>query len=239
MAARLVVKIALLLSILLLSACASQYVHEVSLDGIDRNKDKTFKIGIVKVKGSLPTFNGDNVGIKKAILEKVPTQKICDLLVASYGLKIDANINNTIKIVEEKKEGQGDSGPVESGLSIRVYAMEENPYWGAKVYQEPTGVSGWFSGGGPVIQDENVGDFIYITYGMRVSGMAWSVKNEFYYEVMAKSDAQVLVLHKGIVAVVDIARKSVFGDDQADWDNFAVYVDKIPEALGKDIQAKK
>jgi len=229
-------KLTLLLFALSLSACAT--VHKVNIEAIEANKNKTFTIGIVKVTGKTPY--GDNVDKKIAILQKVPIKEICDVLSANYGINVNPDFDRTIRTVEGEVSGRARIGP------LRFTFRDENPYWGNKEYEEPSFLSVMFGSGRPTIRDEDIGDSVYITYNFGVAGPPWALKDEMYYGITVKSDAEVLMLHKGMVATVDIPWNGLmfwFGDFEAIiefiWNDVNSHAEKIPEALARDIKAMK
>lgn len=219
-----------------LSACAT--AHKVNIDAIEANKNKTFTIGIIKVAGRAPF--SDNLGSKTNVLQKMPIKEICDVLAANYEINVNTTFDRTIKTVNEKMEGQGKAGSPSPGISVQIFIMSENPYWGNKEYKTSGFLSGMLMGGGPTIIDEDIGDTVNITYSFRSGvGLPWALKDEFYYEIVIKSDAEVLVMHKGIIAKVDMPKKGLILDTEGIWNNFASYAEKIPEALVRDIKAMK
>jgi hypothetical protein len=222
----LIMKLIILLFALSLSACAT--VHKVNIDAIEANKNKTFTIGIIKVTGSIPFPFGDDVDKKITVLQKVPIKEICDVLFANYGINVNPDFNKTIRTVEGEVSGRAWIGPL--SFTIR----DKNPYWGNKEYEEP----GFLSG--PTIIGDDSGDTISITYSFRSGqGLPWALKDIFYYEVTVKSDAEVLVQHMGEIATVDMPKKGLFLDLEGVWNDVTTYVEKIPEALARDIKAMK
>jgi hypothetical protein len=221
----LIVNLTLLSLALSLSACAT--AHKVNIDAIEANKNKTFTIGIIKVTGKTPF--GDNVDRKITVLQKIPIKEICDVLFANYGINVSPDFNRTIKVVDERSENP-------------PHVKGENPYWGNKEYNEPGLLSRIFFAA-PTIIDEDIGDTVSITYSFRMVGPPWALKDESYYEITVKSDAEVLMLHKGIVATVDIPWKGLILNAQAIiefiWNDVTSHADKIPEALARDIKAMK
>jgi hypothetical protein len=223
-------KLIILLFALSLSACAT--VHKVNIDAIEANKNKTFTIGIIKVTGKTPLGVGSPLLDKKiTVIQKVPIKEICDVLFANYGINVNLDFNKTIRTVEGEEIGRVRIGP------FRHVVRDENPYWGNKEYEEP----GFLSG--PTIIGDDIGDTVSITYSFRVAGPPWALKDETYYEVTVKSDAEVLMLHKGIVATIDIPWKGhIFAPlafEEFVWNDVTSHVEKIPEALARDIKAMK
>lgn len=217
----LIMKLTLLLFALSLSACAT--AHKVNIDAIEANKNKTFAIGIVKVTGQI-FFGGPLLDRKITVLQKIPVKEICDVLFANYGINVNSDFNRTIKVVDEWHENLG---------NIKYpHSKGKNPYWGNKEYNEPG-----FLRGDPTIIDEDIGDTVSIIYSFRIVGFPWALKDEFYYEIAVKSDAEVLMLHRGIVATVDIPKKGLFLDSEGVWNDVTTYAEKIPEALARDIKA--
>jgi hypothetical protein len=219
----LIMKLTLLLLALSLSACAT--AHKVNIDAIEANKNKTFAIGIVKVTGQI-FFGGPLLDRKITVLQKIPVKEICDVLFANYGINVNSDFNRTIKVVDEWHENLG---------NIKYpHSKGKNPYWGNKEYNEPG-----FLRGDPTIIDEDIGDTVSIIYSFRIVGFPWALKDEFYYEIAVKSDAEVLMLHRGIVATVDIPKKGLFLDSEGVWNDVTTHAEKIPEALARDIKAIK
>lgn len=227
----LIANLTLLLLVLSISACAT--AHKVSIDAIEANKNKTFTIGIIKVTGKTPF--GDNVDRKVTVLQKIPVKEICDVLFANYGINVNSDFNRTIKVVDEWWESLG---------NIKYpHSKGKNPYWGNKEYNEPGLLRRILLGGDPTIIDEDIGNTVSLFYSFRIVGFPWALKDEFYYEITVKSDAEVLMLHKGIVATVDIPSKGLIGDLEAIvefiWNDVNSHAGKIPEALARDIKAMK
>jgi len=224
----LIMKLTLLLLALSLSACAT--THKVNIDAIEANKNKTFTIGIIKVTGKTPFPFGDNVDRKITVLQKIPIKEICDVLFANYGINVNPDFNRTIKVVDERSE-------------IYPHVKGENPYWGNKEYNEPGLLRRILFFQAPAIMDEDIGDTVSITYSFRMVGPPWALKDETYYEVTVRSNAEVLMLHKGIVATVDIPRKELIGDAEAIiefiWNDVNSHAENIPVALARDIKAMK
>lgn len=128
----------LLVMLSFLAACAKN--HEINIVEIEKNRDKTFKVGIVKVMGRHWNFYGDNLEKKKEALKKISVKDIAEVLAKKYGLKVDTETNPTVKVARES-EGQGypgqsaSSGRTGWSYSIRVNPMKsENPYYGNKEY---------------------------------------------------------------------------------------------------------
>ena len=224
----LIVNLTLLLLVLSISACAT--AHKVNIDAIEANKNKTFTIGIIKVTGKPPLPFGDNVDKKITVLQKIPIKEICDVLFANYGIKVNPDFNRTIKVVDERSENY-------------PHVKGKNPYWGNKEYNEPGLLRRILFFAAPTIIDEDIGDTVSITYSFRMVGSPWALKDEMYYEITVRSDAEVLMLQKGIVATVDIPWKGLIGDAQAItefiWNGVNSHAEKIPEALARDIKAMK
>lgn len=219
---RLIIKVVFLFFVsLLFSACATT-PHKVNIKAIEANKNKMFKLGIVKVEGRMPILGGDNVGKKIMALEKIPIKEICDILSSSYGLQINTEINKTVKTVKEQ-------------MSL----LSENPYWGNKEYRQTGSLEFMLTNKDTIIQDGDVGDVVYITYGYITVGLPWALKDKFYYEIIVKSDATVLIDNKGTIAVVDIPKKGFILDSEGVWNNLVSYTDKITEALAKNINKAK
>jgi hypothetical protein len=191
---------------------------------------------MVKVAGRLPVPSGDSLDKKKIALEKIPIKQICDILFNNYGIKINADINRTIMTVNEDLDREyKDITPTSSYINIM---LSENPYLGNKKYDQAKLLGGIFTSN-PKIIDEDIGDTIYITYYYHSGGLPWALKDEFYYKITVKSDANILLQHKGLVAEVDTPKKGLIIDIENIWNNFISYADKIPEALAKDIKAMK
>jgi hypothetical protein len=154
------------------------------------------------VTGKTPFGVGSPLSDKKiTVLQKVPIREICDVRFANYGINVNPDFNRTIRTVEGEVIGRASIGP------FRPVFRDENPYWGNKEYEEPSFLSAMFGSGVPTIRDEDIGDTVSIMYSFRVAGPPWALKDETYYEVTVKSDAEVLMLHKGIVATIDIPWK--------------------------------
>jgi hypothetical protein len=151
----------------------------------------------------------------------------------NYGIKVNQDFNRTIKVVDEWWENLG---------NIKYpHSKGENPYWGNKEYNKPGLLRRilW----DPAIIDEDIGDTVSVIYSFRIVGFPWALKDEFYYEIKVKSDAEVLILHKGIVATVDIPWKGHILAPQAleeyIWNDVTSHAEKIPEALARDIKTMK
>jgi predicted small secreted protein len=221
----LIMKLTILLLALSLSACAT--VHKVNIDVIEANKNKTFTIGIVKVTGRTPFgFGSPLLDRKITVLQKIPVKEICDVLFANYGINVNPDFNRTIKVVDERSENP-------------PHVKGENPYWGNKEYNEPGLLRRILFFEAPTIIDDDIGDTVSITYSFRVAGPPWALKDETNYEVTVKSDAEVLVQHMGEIATVDMPKKGLFLDLEGVWNDVTTYVEKIPEALARDIKAMK
>lgn len=230
----LIMKLTILLLALSLSACAT--AHKVNIDAIEANKNKTFTIGIVKVTGRTPLgFGSPLLDRKITVLQKIPVKEICDVLFANYGINVNSDVNRTIKVVDEWWENLG---------NIKYpHSKGENPYWGNKEYNKPGLLRRILLGGDPAIIDEDIGDTVSVIYSFRIVGFPWALKDEFYYEITVKSDAEVLMLHKGIVATVDIPSKghifSPLAMEEYMWNDVISHAENIPEALARDIKAMK
>jgi len=218
------------LAFLTISGCAT---HKVDIKAIEANRNKTFKVGMIKVAGRMPVPGGDNVGKKIEALEKIPVKGINDALGSRYGIRFDTYFDKTVKTVFEKVEGQGSSAPSSATISVKLNMMSENPYCGNKEYKK-TGLLKDILPllAGSAIEDEDVGDNIYITYGYK-GGLLF--KDIFFYEVIVKSDDIVLVHQVGTVAEIDTPKKGLIIDINGVWNNFVTYADKITEALVRDI----
>jgi hypothetical protein len=222
------------LGLFLLSACANT-IHHVDVDKISANKNKVFQIGIVKVEGKHPFPWGDDVAKKITALERIPVEEICRTLTNNYAIQIDNYYVKTVRIVQEAQSGQAPSGPTGPGttFSVNVSLSNGNPYFGNRAYEQKGLLERALTGGSPSIQNEDSGDMVYITYGF--DNPPFTFKNDFYYEVMVKSDASILIHHRGSVAYVAMPMNGLAINYEGIWNNLISYADKINDALIKDI----
>jgi hypothetical protein len=225
-----------LISLPLLMGCTT--IHKVNASAIETNRSKIFMLGMVKVSGGSAIGLGDRVDVKKKVLEKMPVEEICSVLTSNYGFKIDTQVDKTVKTVKEPLEGQGRAGPPPAGLSVQIYILSENPYWGKKEYRQVGFLKGIFAGE-PKIQDENEGDMVYITYKFRSGGLPWALKEIFSYDVLVKSGSTVLLHYAGPVATIDMPKKGLIIDFDGYWNEMICHVDKIPEVFAKDLKTRK
>lgn len=216
--------------LILIPACAKD--HVVNIDEIERNKSKTFNIGIVKAAGRRWSFYGDNLNKKEEALKRIPVKDICNLLAKNYGLKINTQADLTTKIVKED-EGQSYAPPSSYGSSsgtsyyIQLKVMKsDNPYFGNKEYSETGMLKGLFVN--PSLKGEDVGNTVDIVYSYFVDG--FPLKDKYYYQVSVKSDDKVLIYHYGAVAVHS------YDDADVAYSRLVSYADKIPEALARDLR---
>jgi hypothetical protein len=222
------------LLLLFFSSCAT-FSHKVNFKEIKENKNKIFKLNMVKVVGCKGLYRDDYIEKKRGALEKIPIDKICNTLNSYYGLEIDTNINKTIQIAYEcvecgfKKSSNGASP--HSGVTVTIQPTCQNPYWGYieppqdilnniifKMFKKP--------------KISQLSEIIEITYGCcqsDASRMLFDTKLE--YQVIIKTKDKVLVKHRGIV--------ESFKKQKNMWDNIVSYTDKINEALVRDINKTK
>lgn len=215
--------------LLLMAACAKN--HEVNTAQIELRKDKTFRIGIVKVEGRRwGLFDKDNLEKKKEALAKVPVNDICAVLSAKYGLRIDTQLNNTVKVVSEG-EGGGRGYAGSGGFFLRPIVMRsDNPYIGNKEYSDNGVVKSIFVD--PSLKEEGLGDTVDIIYSYSQSS-GIPRKDVYHYDITVKSNDTVLIHHDDDVAVLDYA------DNDEIYKRLVSYADKITDALNQDIGTKQ
>jgi hypothetical protein len=214
---------------MLVIACSNK--HVVNVTEIEANKNKVFEIGIVKVEGQPYPFV-DDVDKKKTALTQIPIEEICKTLSSAYGLQINPNVNREIRIAREKPSGQNAPAPDPGRFGITLASMSDNPYFGNKRYEEGGLMSKLFAVPAK-LQDEDVGEMVYLTYGFKPA--AFSPKYEFYYKLVVKSNAEILIKHEGTVAVVPVPFGLPFGIKSAAWKELISNAGRINEALKKDI----
>ncbi|MGA1840608.1 MAG: hypothetical protein ACMUIU_08280 [bacterium] len=227
-----------LFSLLLFFCSCATSSHKVNFKKIQENKNKTFKLNMVKVAGCKGSYRDDYIKNKKDALEKIPIDKICNTLNSHYGLEIDTNIDKTTQIAYDCVEcGFGESSTGGSShpgtgvhLKINIQPTCQNPYWG---YIEPTqGILNRIFKGFEESEISQPSEIIEITYGCGqsdASRLLFDTKLE--YQVIIKTKDKILVKHKGIV--------ESFKKQKDMWDNIISCTDKINDALIRDINKTK
>lgn len=221
-----IIVIQLLFIIIVLSACSSS-IHKANINAIELNRDKKFKIGIVKVAGRIPStyaiFSKDKVERKNLILEKIPIDKICDTLTNTYGLKIDSEIDKTVKIAMETNfESTGKIGSRGFSNSTHISPICKNPFWGDTKYLEKN------------LEGENSVINITYFYGGKKT-VPWKNQMSANYEISVMSNGNILLQHKAEIAAFDIPKKRFRTDEEAIWNILMSHVEKIHDALVRDI----
>jgi hypothetical protein len=193
----------------------------VNTHALDARKNQTFSIGMVKVEGQRPMF--DNLDRKKQALEKIPVTNICHILSKKFGLKTNLDVDRTVKVVKE-------CGILDGG----------NPYWGVKHYEYPSFLKGFASGNNSeCIKDEDTGNMIYITYRLDETNPLHAFTDSYSYEILVKSDADILLRFRGLVARVPTPKKGLSLDMDGSWKNFVSYADNIAQVFEEDVDKAK
>lgn len=227
--------------VLFFSACGTP--HKINTAAIEANRDKMFKLGIVKVEGrpvSPQSFfkDKDEVRNKISALERIPISEICDILSNKYGLQISTEVDKTVRIVEEDlpDSSKGWGMRPQSGVHVQASLTCQNPYWGNVEYRETGYWEGLKSGNSFVIDKQGVSNLVNITYGFSSTPGIRSTKEFIYYIITIESDDDILVRHKGEIATIKTPKKGLLEmDSEGIWNSFISYADKIDEALAKDL----
>lgn len=223
-------EVLLIMAIIISSACTT---HKADIRMLELKKGSIFEVAIVEVEGRLPypkalMPEANDVEKKAAALQKIQIDEISDILSSEYGLQIDRNVNKTIRNIDGIKEQiiyLGNRDYV-SCFDLKKILLEEIYY---------------------CIKNENVGDYIWIIYGFTIlHGAPWKLKNRIYYQVLVKSDGNVLLRHSGNIAVIDLglsySPKNIDNNlarMKLAWDELIRHADQVDEALSRDIAKTK
>ena len=230
--------------VLFFSACGTP--NKINIAAIEANRDKVFKLGIVKVEGrplSLTSLlkDEDEVQNKITALERIPIYEICDILSNKYGLQISTEVNMTVKIVEEDLPGSSKGGGMggmrpQTGVQVQVVPKCQNPYWGNLEYRKTGYWEDLKTGKSFVIDKQGVSNLVNITYGFSSTPGIRSTKETIYYIITIESEDEILVRHKGEIATIETPKKGFFEiNAESIWNSFISHADKIDEALAKDL----
>jgi hypothetical protein len=214
---------------LLILLAASGCTTPINTKALEANRHKMFSVGIVKAAGGMPLLM-DDVDRKKEALEKIPVEAICGVLSTNLGLIINPDCDHTIKTVVEDAKGQQSSGPFR--MTTR------SAYFGSQSYHDPGRFLGTLGTRAKEL-NRNCGDLIYITYSLIPPGNPFSMENEYAYELLVKSDKEVLVNLSGVVARIPIPKNGLVADFDSIWSSFVTNATGIPEALARDIEKAK
>lgn len=225
---KLIYNCSILIIFFVVSACTT---HNVDLKSIDAHKDKVFKIGVVKSYGCIPF--SDNTESKKIALTKIPINDVCGTIANHYGIIIDPNSDKEIKIV---KETIGSKGAMLSSkpITITISPTCNNPYYGNKEYRKLGFFEGFFAGEDYKIDDDK-GEIINVIYSIDQSPNPFDQYFSFNYEIIVKSDGDVLIQHKDKISIVQI--QTLEFNFSYIWEPYIFNAEKINEALKRDLSA--
>jgi hypothetical protein len=227
------------------TGCATYQI--VDADLLEKNKSKTFKLGIVKAAGDsqFGPFGGPPyIEDKKRALENIPIAEICSMLSSKYSITIDAKVDKTAQVVSEEM-GQDQGEPVFESSSrerpkskISLTRNIENAYYGN---------GGYISGSTPGIHIDKMmvssrlsikfdhsSKFISNKEFPDVVNVIYSIDNGwwghlFYYDIKIVSSEKEIITARGIVE-----RERLF-DSKTYRDLYVDSAGRIAEALKKDL----
>jgi hypothetical protein len=216
------------------TGCTATTYQNVDTALLEQNKNKTFKLGLVKAVGDpiAGMWGSSGIEYKKKALENVPIAEICSILSTKYSITIDSNVDKTSKAVKEAMGSYGpDYGRYPSGnrglsFSVNLQPSIDNAYYGNLEYDNASTLGIMVGTSSKIINNKEFPDVVNVTYSVDHS----MLKESFYYNIDITSSEQEILKMRGLVGSTPAT-----GSQEGSWNSYADYAGHISEALKKDL----
>lgn len=225
---------ALLFISLVASGCATS--QRVNLEVLEASKAKTFKLGVVKAAGSLPSIpfaGSSHLSAKEKALARIPIEDICATLKEEYALQIDTNVDRTPKVVKERSGNGTAPPPTRAGFTINLQPTTENAYYGNIEYDNASTIWLMLGGNSKTKNDQDVPEIMNVSYGFEVA--PFTFKAYFLYAITIKSSGKDVLSLTGIVETIPLPMKGLIIDEDGIWNEYVEYATRINNALKRDL----